>query len=181
MPQHPRALEDHWRRIPNETVVELGKITVLAGAIEGIIFSVANWLGHEIHGIPNPGRLGVSQVRAALARPGVARAFADAARLEDSSRWGRWLADARDALEARNSMIHARIIYVWEGDERIQYARTSRDGHKSARPIAEITDVRAKLERVLEEGDVLRLIAIVHDVRDGRRAEAQMLDGQDES
>lgn len=181
MPQHPRALEDHWRRIPNETVVELGKITVLAGAIEGIIFSVASWLGHEIHGIPDPGRLGVSQVRTALARPGVARAFADAARLEDSSRWRRWLSEARDALEERNAMIHARMIYVWEGDERIQYARSSRDGHKSPRPITEIADVRAKLEQVLEEGDVLRLIAIVHEVRDGRRAEAQILSEQDES
>lgn len=78
MPEHPRALEDHWRRIPTETVVELGKITVLAGAIEGMIFSAASWLGREIHGIEDPGRFGVSQVRAALARPRVARAFSDA-------------------------------------------------------------------------------------------------------
>jgi len=180
MPEHPRALEDHWRRIPNETVIELGKITVLAGAIEGIIFSVANWLGPGIHGIADPGRLGVSQVRAALARPGVARAFSDAVRLEDSGRWQRWLVDARDALEARNAMIHARMIYVWEGDERVQYARTSREGLKSPRPIAEIAEVREGLEHVVEEGDALRLIAIVHEVRDGRRAEAQLLAEKDE-
>ena len=138
MSEHLRALEDNWRRIPNETVLELGKITVLAGAIEGIIFSVASWIGPEIHGIADLGRLGVSQVRAALARPGVARAFSDATRLEESDRWRRWLADARDALEARNAMIHARMIYVWEGDERVHYVRTSRDGLKSPRPIAEI-------------------------------------------
>lgn len=180
MPEHPRALEDHWRRIPNETIVELGKVTVLAGAIEGIIFSVASWLGHEIHGIADPGRRGVEQVRAALARPGVARAFSDAIRLEDSGRWQRWLTDARAALEARNAMIHARMIYVWEGDERVQYARTSRDGRKSPRPITEIAEVRERLEHVVEEGDALRLIAIVHEVRDGHRAEAQLLDEQDE-
>ncbi|WP_460719853.1 hypothetical protein [Microbacterium aureliae] len=180
MPEQPRALEDHWRRIPNETVLELGKITVLAGAIEGIIFSVASWLGPGIHGIADPGRRGVSQVRAALARPGVARAFSDAIRLEDSARWQRWLVDARDALEARNAMIHARMIYVWEGDERVQYARTSRDGLKSPRSIAEIAEVRQGLEHVVEEGDALRLIAIVHEVRDGRRAEAQPLAEQDE-
>lgn len=180
MPKHVRALEDHWRRIPHETVVELGKITVLAGAIEGIIFSVASWLGYEIHGIPHPGRVGVAQVRRALAQPGVARAFSDAARLEDSTRWARWLADAGDALEARNAMIHARMIYVWEGDARVHYARTSRDGLKAPRPVSEIADVRARLERVAEEGDVLHLIAIVHEVRDGRRAEAQMLNDQDE-
>ena len=77
-------------------------------------------------------------------------------------------------------MIHARMIYVWEGHERVQYARTSRDGLKSARPVAEIAEVRERLERVVEEGDALRLIAIVHEVRDGRRAEAQLLDKQDE-
>lgn len=179
MPELPRALEDQWRRIPNETIVELGRITVLAGAIEGIIFSVASWLGHEIHGITDPGRCGVEQVRAALARPDVTRAFSDAIRLEDSDRWQRWLTDARDALRARNAMIHARMIYVWDGDERVQYARTSRDGRKSPRSIAEIAEVRERLEHVVEEGDALRLIAIVHDVRDGRRAEAQLSNEHD--
>lgn len=77
-------------------------------------------------------------------------------------------------------MVHARMIYVWEDDERRQYARTSRGGLKSPRPITEIADVRQKLERVVEEGDTLRLIAIVHEVRGGRRAEAQLLDEQDE-
>ncbi|GAB3602507.1 hypothetical protein GCM10027411_07270 [Microbacterium aureliae] len=72
------------------------------------------------------------------------------------------------------------MIYVWEGDERVQYARTSRDGLKSPRSIAEIAEVRQGLEHVVEEGDALRLIAIVHEVRDGRRAEAQPLAEQDE-
>ncbi|WP_306766463.1 hypothetical protein [Planctomonas deserti] len=38
--------------------------------------------------------------------------------------------------------------------------------------------MRAKLECVVEEDDALRLIAIVHEVGDGRRAEAQLLHEQ---
>lgn len=174
--EQPRALVDHWRRIPNETIVELGRITVLAGAIEGIIYGVADWLGEEILGLAHPRRCSVSQVRRELMAPGAVRAFADAMRLDDPGRWASWLGQAGDALTARNDMVHARMIYVWEGENRLQYARASRDGRKSPRPIREISEVRSMLEAVADEGEALHLIAMIHGERMARHAEVELLD-----
>ncbi len=175
MTDQPRALVEHWRRIPNETVIELGRITVLAGAIEGIIFGVAEWLGEDILGIAHPRRCSVSQVRRVLSTPGAVRAFAYAIRLDDTSRWGAWLEHAGSALTARNDMVHARMIYVWVGENRLQFARGSRDGRKSPRPIREIAEVRAMLEAVADEGEALHLIAMIHGERIARQAKVDVL------
>lgn len=174
--EQPRALVDHWRRIPNETIVELGRITVLAGAIEGIIYGVADWLGEEILGLAHPRRCSVSQVRRELMAPGAVRAFAEAMRLDDPGRWASWLGQAGDALTARNDMVHARMIYVWEGENRLQYARASRDGRKSPRSIREISEVRSMLEAVADEGEALHLVAMIHGERMARHAEVDLLD-----
>lgn len=64
-------------------------------------------------------------------------------------------------------MVHARMIYVWEGENRLQYARASRDGRKSPRPIREISEVRAMLEKVADEGEALHLIALIQRRTDG--------------
>ncbi|MEV7578140.1 MULTISPECIES: hypothetical protein [unclassified Microbacterium] len=164
-----------WRRVPTETVLEMGKITLLAGAVEGMIYSVADWLGPEIHGLVSPRRQGADSVRRKLASSGASRAFATAVDI-DVTRWHDWLESAGTALSERNRMIHARLVYVSGEDGRVQFARASRDGRKTRRPLHEIVAVREQLESVADEGDALNLIGLVHHARWSRLAELDVVE-----
>lgn len=173
------GVSERWRRVPTETVLEMGKITLLAGAVEGMIYSVADWLGPEIHGLTAPRRQGIDSVRRKLASAGASRAFASAVDI-DATRWSAWLESAGSALSERNRMIHARLIYVSGEDGRVQFARASRDGRKMPRPARDIVAVREQLESVADEGDALNLIGLVHQERWSRRAELDVLMHEEE-
>ncbi|MFD6817726.1 hypothetical protein ACFWCH_12465 [Microbacterium sp. NPDC060132] len=168
------GVSERWRRVPTETVLEMGKIALLAGGIEGIIYSVADWLGPEIHGLIAPRRQSADSVRRKLASAGASRAFASAVDI-DVARWSTWLESAGAALSERNRMIHARLIYVSGEDGRVQFARASRDGRKNPRPAGEIVAVREQLENVADEGDALNLIGLVHQERWSRRADLDVV------